>query len=379
MENIKFKCGSWRDKILFTPGPLTTSKTVKTAMLKDTGSRDHEFIDLVADIRNKLLDLAGVKKGEYEAILLQGSGTYGLEAVAGSVIPRKNGKLLIIINGAYGKRMAKICQILDIDYSILECPENQTPEIEALKTTLETDSAITHVSAVHCETTTGIMNPIEEIGAIVKHYGKGYIVDAMSSFGAVLIDMKKCGVDYLVTSSNKCIEGVPGFSIIIAKKISLLSSEGNARSLSLDILDQWRGLENNGQFRFTPPTHALHAFAQALAELESEGGIEARGARYKANHELISSGMKELGFNEYLPENVRGYIISSYIYPEDKSFSFDEFYERLNKRNYVIYPGKLSSENCFRIGSVGRIFSSDVRDLLNAIKDVLQEMQVKLI
>lgn len=379
MTNMEFKCNSWRDKILFTPGPLTTSKTVKTAMLKDSGSRDHEFVDLIASIRNRLLALAGVVKGEYETILLQGSGTYGLEAVAGSIMPKEEGKLLIVINGAYGKRMAKICEVLNIEYSILECAENETPDLIALADVLESDKELTHVSVVHCETTTGIINPIEQIGGLIKHYGKTYIVDAMSSFGAVPIDIKKCGIDYLVTSSNKCIEGVPGFSIVIAKKTSLISSEGNARSLSLDILDQWRGLESSGQFRFTPPTHALLAFAQALTELEGEGGIEGRGARYKANYDVLSAGMKDLGFTEYLPEDVRGYIISSYLYPNDLNFSFDEFYERLNKRNYVIYPGKLSSESCFRIGSVGRIFPSDVKDLLNTIRDVLQEMQIKLI
>src|SRR5208282_6571264 len=154
----------------------------------------------------------------------------------------------------------------------------------------------THVSVVHCETTTGIFNPIAEIGQICKKYNKTYIVDAMSSFGAVDINALTMHIDFLISSSNKCIEGVPGFSFVIANARKLKESEGHARSLVLDLIAQWKGLETDGQFRFTPPTQALLAFHQALRELEAEGEGECRAARYQANRQILSAGMQELGF-----------------------------------------------------------------------------------
>ncbi|RMF92528.1 MAG: 2-aminoethylphosphonate--pyruvate transaminase [Nitrospinota bacterium] len=367
----------WKDKVLFTPGPLTTSRTVKQAMLRDLGSRDFAFIHLVKEIRQRLLALGGVAQGEYEAILMQGSGTFGIEAVISSTIPPE-GKLLVIINGAYGKRMHHIATTLKIKTATLEYPENRTPDLQEIETTLATDTTITDVAVVHCETTTGIINPVSEIGTMVKRYGRRYIVDAMSSFGAVPLHLARCGIDYLVSSANKCIEGVPGFSFVLAKRDSLLATEGYARSVSLDLLAQWKGLEANGQFRFTPPTHALLAFHQALLELEEEGGVEARAARYRANYETLIKGMRAMGFQEYLRPEDQGYIITSFRYPSHPKFSFEEFYRRLNQRGYVIYPGKVSDADCFRIGHIGRIFPSDVRDLLAAIREVLAEMEVKL-
>ena len=366
-----------KDKILFTPGPLTTSQKVKQAMLNDLGSRDNTFIELLKDIRSRLLDTGGVKNGDYETIILQGSGTYGLEAVVSSTIPR-GGKLLVIINGAYGRRIAQIARIHHIELVTLDYLENKKPDLFEIEATLQEDQAITQVVAIHCETTTGMMNPIKEIGELAKRYGKTYFVDAMSSFGAVPFNLAECQIDYMVSSANKCIEGVPGFSIILAKRETLEATEGFSRTLSFNLLAQWQGFEANGQFRFTPPTHTLLAFHQALVELELEGGVQGRGARYQSNYETLIAGMREIGFVEYLKPEDQGYIITSFPYPEHPNFDFNEFYRRLNEKDYVIYPGKVSQADCFRIGSIGRIFPADIKALLAAIRDTLKEMQIDL-
>ena len=367
----------WKDKILFTPGPLTTSQNVKQAMLRDLGSRDIEFIGLVKDIRQKLVKLGQVSPDEYTAVLMQGSGTFGLEAVVSSTVP-PDGKLLVIINGAYGKRLARIASVLKIETVTLEYPENKVPDLEEIEDALRNDGRITNVTVVHCETTTGIINPIREIGEIVAKSGAKYFVDAMSSFGAVPINLVECNIDYLVSSANKCIEGVPGFSFVLCKLNSLEETAGYARSVSFDLLDQYSGFEKNGQFRFTPPTHTLAAFHQALAELETEGGIPGRAERYRRNYEILVGGMRRMGFKEYLKPDDQGYIITSFLYPDDPNFSFEKFYESLNQMDYVIYPGKVSDADCFRIGNIGRIFEADVKALLSAIAETINEIGVKI-
>lgn len=366
-----------KDKPLFTPGPLTTSRTVKQAMLKDLGSRDFAFIQVIQEIRNGLLALAGVAKGDYEAIPLQGSGTYAVEAVLTSTVPR-DGKVLILINGAYGHRMVKICKTAGIDHTSLEFPEDACPEVAPVEELLDADAAITHVAVVHCETTTGIVNPLRELGMMVRGKGRVFFVDAMSSFGAVPVNVADCRIDYLVSSSNKCVEGVPGFSYAIARREPFMKTKGFARSLSLDLYAQWEGLEANGQFRFTPPTHALLAFRQALRELEDEGGVAGRAARYRANYDVMIQGMKHLGFQTYLDEEKQGYIITSFRYPNHPNFDFQVFYKQLNEKGYVIYPGKVSNADCFRIGTIGRIFEPDMKALLAAIRDTLDEMKITL-
>lgn len=363
----------WKDKALYTPGPLTTSASIKQAMLRDLGSRDGAFIRIVRGIRDALVNLATAQSDAYEAVILQGSGTFSVEAVLTSAIPR-NGHALILINGAYGKRMAKICSVAGVQWTGLAFPENTAVDPETVKQALAADGAITHVAVVHCETTTGIMNPIEAIGNVVKAAGRVYFVDAMSSFGAVPLDVAACGIDFLVSSANKCIEGVPGFGLIIANRKALEATAGYARSLSLDIHAQWKGLESNGQFRFTPPTHALLAFHRALEELVLEGGVAGRARRYARNHSIIAEGMRAMGFSMYLPAEVQGHIITSFVYPKDPAFDFETFYEKLNERGYVIYPGKVSDADCFRIGNIGRLDENDMRALLDAIRAVMDEM-----
>jgi 2-aminoethylphosphonate-pyruvate transaminase len=365
------------DKLLFTPGPLTTSRTVKLAMLRDLGSRDIEFIGVVRSIRRKLLELGGVEGQGYEAIPMQGSGTFALESVVSSAVP-PDGKMLVAINGAYGHRIEQIARALQVGVVPLITPETQAPDPNAVAVALERDSAITHVALVHCETTTGIFNPVREVGEAARRFHRRYLVDAMSSFGAVPLNLADCSIDYMVSSANKCVEGVPGFAFVLARREALLESEGFARSFSLDLVAQWKGLERDGQFRFTPPTHALLALQQALIELEQEGGVEGRAARYRENYRTLLAGMRELGFEEYLEAGNQGYIITSFRYPDHANFRFDEFYSRLNEKGYVIYPGKVSVGKCFRIGHIGRIFPSDMRNLLAAIGATLGEMGIEL-
>ena len=366
-----------KDKLLFTPGPLTTSASVKEAMLRDLGSRDTAFIATIRTIRHSLLGLAGLSREKgYECVLMQGSGTFGVESVIGSAVP-PGGKLLVVINGAYGERILKIAGVLGIECEALRCSENRKTDPSEVAGRLEADESITTVAIVHCETTTGINNPVEETGSIVRGAGKTYIVDAMSSFGAMELNLEAAEIDFLVSSANKCIEGVPGFSFVICRAGELDHCEGQARSLSLDLFAQWQGLETNGQFRFTPPTHTILAFERALEELAEEGGVAGRAARYNRNYDTLAAGMRELGFVEYLAREDQSYIITSFRYPTHPAFDFTEFCTRLGEKNLVIYPGKVSYADCFRIGNIGRIQESDGRNLLEAIANVLEEMGVE--
>ena len=367
------------DKLLFTPGPLTTSYTVKSAMLRDLGSRDHAFINTVKEVRSGLLELGEVSQEDgYEAILMQGSGTFGIEAVISSVIP-KDGHLLIIINGAYGERISKMTAIHHIAQTRLVFEEDEIPSLSRIEDELKANPSITHVAVIHCETTTGIINPVEKIGTLAKSYQKVFIVDAMSSFGAVPLNVKDAEIDFLISSSNKCIEGVPGFSFTLAKRETLVASKGHARTLSLDLYAQWEGLEKNGQFRFTPPTHAILAFHQAIKELNEEGGVAGRAKRYATNYTNLTEGMRKMGFREYLAVEKQGYIITSFHYPEDPAFDFNEFYNRLNDKGQVIYPGKLSKVDCFRIGNIGQIHPDDISVLLKCIAEVIDDMGIRKI
>jgi 2-aminoethylphosphonate-pyruvate transaminase len=353
-------------KLLFTPGPLTTSESVKAAMMRDLGSRDREFLEIVRDIRKRLLAIAGAQGGDYECVLMQGSGTFAVESVISSVIP-SDGRLLMLVNGAYGRRIVQMARVHGIEVQVLESPENQKILAGDVRQHLAATPGITHVAVIHCETTTGIVNPIVEIGKAVKDAGALYIVDAMSSFGAIPVSLANASIDFLVSSANKCIEGVPGFGFILARRAALEGTRGQARSLSLDLHAQWAGLEGDGQFRFTPPTHALLAFHQALNELDAEGGVAARSARYQENHRVLAEGMAALGFEPYLSQEDQSCIITTYRYPVDPGFSFEDFYSRLSELGLVIYPGKLSQAPCFRIGTVGRLNSEDIKGLLAAI------------
>jgi len=369
---------SSKDKLLFTPGPLTTSLSVKEAMLHDAGSWDIEFNSVVAEVRDKLLGLTGLGRAAgWEAVLLQGSGSFGVEAVFQTCVP-PSGKVAVFVNGAYGERIVQMLKFARIDHAVLASAEDVPASAVALEQLLTEDSAITHVAIVHCETTTGILNPLEEIGRITRKHGKLFVVDAMSSFGAVPIHFERCCVDFLISSANKCIEGVPGFSFILCRRALLSACEGYARSLSLDLLGQLKGFDKNGQFRYTPPTHTILAFNQALRELEEEGGTKAREQRYRENHKILMSGMEQLGFRPFLPAEVQSWIITAFRTPVDPAFSFQAFYRELSKRGFIIYPGKLTKVDTFRIGNIGRLFPTDMEQLVYGIEKSLKSMGCKV-
>jgi 2-aminoethylphosphonate-pyruvate transaminase len=362
------------DEFLLTPGPLTTSLTVKQAMLRDWGSRDTQFIALNARIRERLVAIAGGERS-YVCVPVQGSGTFAIEATLGTLLPR-DGRLLVLVNGAYGERMMKIGKYLGRSAIALSCAEDRTPDLASLDALLAEDKVITHVAAVHCETTSGILNPIREIADIVAGHGRSLIIDAMSAFGAIPLHVQKVPCDAIVASSNKCFEGVPGMAYAILRQSALEACEGNAHSLSLDLYDQWRGLEGNGQWRFTPPTHVLAAFDQALAEFETEGGVPARNARYSENCRTLVDGMRDLGFETLLPDELQAPIIVTFHMPADPEFDFAAFYDRLAARGYVIYPGKLTVAPTFRIGCIGQLLKADLEAALAVIRETLDEMGV---
>ncbi|WP_333665797.1 2-aminoethylphosphonate--pyruvate transaminase [Acinetobacter guillouiae] len=353
--------------LLLTPGPLSTSKSVRRVMQRDWCTWDKEYNALVQEIRSRLVALATTKLEQYSAVLMQGSGSFSVEAVLGSAIP-KDGKILIINNGAYGARMVQMARCLKIDVVELCYPEMQIPQLADIEKALEDDS-ITHVSCVHCETTTGLLNPIQAIGRIVKAKNKVWIVDAMSSFGGVPMDIAELEIDFLISSANKCIQGVPGFGFILAKREQLQACKGLACSVSLDLYDQWNTMEqHNGKWRFTSPTHVVRAFYQALLELEQEGGVTARYQRYFNNQQRLAAGMQALGFEMVLDQDApQSPIITTFLYPNEVDFSFQALYENLKQAGFVIYPGKVTDLNCFRIGNIGEIYLDDIERLLTAI------------
>lgn len=359
-----------RNYLLLTPGPLSTSQTVREAMLQDWCTWDKDYNEgIVTPIRKGLLAIAGLDEDAYTSVLLQGSGTYCVEATIGAAV-RPEDKLLILANGAYGKRMAQIADYYHINYVLVSLHETELVTGEVARRALEEHPGITHLSMVHSETTTGLLNPIEEVAEVIKGRGITFIVDAMSSFGGVPIDVRGLGIDFLVSSANKCIQGVPGFGFILAKKDKLMATKGNARSLSLDIYAQWEAMEKgSGKWRFTSPTHVVHAFYQAMKELNEEGGIMARYKRYQENHQILVEGMRRLGFKTLLPDNAQGPIITSFLYPS-ADFDFASFYARLKEKGFVIYPGKISDADTFRIGNIGDIFPKDMEALIQSIKEI---------
>ena len=359
-----------RDYLLLTPGPLSTSQSVRDAMLQDWCTWDKDYNEgIVTPIRKGLLAIAGLDGDEYTSVLLQGSGTYCVEATIGAAV-RPEDKLLILANGAYGKRMAQIADYYHINYVLVSLHETELVTGEVARRALEEHPGITHLSMVHSETTTGLLNPIEEVAEVIKGRGITFIVDAMSSFGGVPIDVKGLGIDFLVSSANKCIQGVPGFGFFLAQKDKLMATKGNARALSLDIYAQWEAMEKGGgKWRFTSPTHVVHAFYQAMKELNEEGGITARYKRYQENHQILVEGMRRLGFKTLLPDDAQGPIITSFLYPS-ADFDFTSFYARLKEKGFVIYPGKISDADTFRIGNIGDIFPKDMEALLQSIKEI---------
>lgn len=356
---------------LLTPGPLTTSDAVKAEMLFDHCTWDNEYKAITQKIRAQLLKLAHVSEATYTAILMQGSGTFGVEAVLSSVIGDKD-KVLFITNGAYGERMLDIADYHRLNYLAYNEEYNIIPDAAKVRAILTENPDITHVAMVHCETTTGILNDIHAIGELCAEFGKTYIVDAMSSFGGIDISLEDNHIDFMISSANKCIQGVPGFSFIIARTEALEASKGNARSLSLDIYDQWETMNKDGKWRFTSPTHTVLAFSKALDELEEHGGVEARYQRYASNNKLLIEKMAALGIDAYIDEAYRSPIITTFLYPE-QDFDFPDMYNFVKERGYAIYPGKLTRVDTFRMGNIGEIYQEDIENLYNIFYDYLKQ------
>jgi len=354
---------------LLTPGPLSTSKTVKEAMMRDWCTWDDDYnVGVVQEVRRKLVELATPAQG-YTSVLMQGSGTFSVESTIGTVLPEK-GRLLVLTNGAYGKRLAQIAARLKIDHLVQDTGETSPPDPDAIDTALKNDPDISHVVMVHGETTTGMLNPIEAVGAVVKRHERIFMVDAMSTFGGVPMDIDAIGIDYIISSANKCIQGVPGFGFVVCKRERIETCKGQARSLSLDLFDQWQTMEQGrGKWRYTSPTHTVRAFAQALDELEQEGGIPARHARYSENHRILVEGLNGLGIRCLLPPELQSPIITAFYNPDSADYSFQEFYSRLKERGFVVYPGKVTDVNTFRVGSIGHVFPEDFRNLIDAVRD----------
>lgn len=357
---------------LLTPGPLTTTDTVKQVMLFDHCTWDDDYKQITQSIRAQLLELAHVSAPDYTAVLMQGSGSFGVESVLTSVIGPDE-KLLIAANGAYGLRMAEICRHAGIAFTLYEQDNDTRPDPAVVADHLAQDPAITHVSMVHGETTSGILNDVAAVGKVVKAAGKIFIVDAMSTFGGVDVPVADWGIDFLISSANKCIQGVPGFSFILAKRAELEDSQGKARSLALDLYDQWKTMEVDGKWRFTSPTHVVLAFAQALKELKAEGGVPARYARYDENQRLLAENLSAMGFRPYLDTKVQGPIITTFHYPEGAKFTFRQMYDYIKERGYVLYPGKVMEAETFRVGNIGEIYPGDILKLSAILADFLKE------
>ena len=363
------------DKKLLTPGPLTTSMSTKEAMLHDWGSRDTKFIDLNASIRDSLVRLID-GENKYQCVPMQGSGTFAVESMVSS-LTSKDSKILILINGAYGQRMKKMCTYLGRDFIEYEVAEHEVHDINKIEELIDSND-LTHVFSVYCETTSGILNPIEDIAKLVERKKLSLFIDAMSAFGALPLSSKTIAFDAVAASSNKCLEGVPGVGFILVKNEVIENAKGNSHSLSLDLYDQWQAMEKNKQWRFTPPTHVLAAFNQAIQEHKEQGGVEGRGKKYKKNCEIICNGMKDLGFEQLLPDNLQAPIIITFKQPNDPKFNFEKFYNALSEKNFLIYPGKLTVAETFRIGCIGNLDEQDMRDTIKAVKEVVTELEITL-
>jgi 2-aminoethylphosphonate-pyruvate transaminase len=363
------------DPLLLTPGPLTTSKRVKEVMVHDWGSRDAAFLRINKEVLDRLPDIVNAR-GTHVTVPMQGSGTFAVEAMLTTFVPA-GGKVLILINGAYGQRAKKICDIARRAYTAHETAEDTPPDLAAVDKILQADKSITHVFAVHCETTSGILNPIVEIAALVAKHGRKLLVDAMSAFGAIPLDAATTTFDAVAASSNKCIEGVPGLGFVICRQSALAETKGNATTLVLDLHDQWQNFAKTGQYRFTPPIHVIVSFHQALTEFWAEGGQPGRGRRYAENGKVLIEGMRKLGFATLLPDRLQAPIIITFHMPKDPKFVFEAFYDRLKERGYVIYPGKLTVADSFRIGCIGRLNADHMRGVLAAVAEVLSELGVK--
>jgi 2-aminoethylphosphonate-pyruvate transaminase len=363
------------DPILLTPGPLTTSLATKQAMLRDWGSWDAAFNQITGSICKDLVDIVN-GAGTHVCVPLQGSGTFSVEAALGNLVPR-DGKVLVPDNGAYCARIARILKYLGREHSVIDLGDDKQSTAAILEGAFKMDPRITHVAQVHCETGAGILNPLPEIAAVCARHDKGLIVDAMSSFGAIDIDVSKYPVDAVIAASGKCIEGAPGMGFVIVRQELLEASHGNSHSLAMDLHDQWTYMQKTTQWRFTPPTHVVAAFRAALDQFKAEGGTPARGARYRKNCDTLVESMSALGFRPFLPRALQAPIIVTFHAPGDAAYNFRTFYEKVRARGYILYPGKLTKVETFRVGCIGAIDYNEMRNVASAVAETLKEMGIR--
>jgi 2-aminoethylphosphonate-pyruvate transaminase len=363
------------DPILLTPGPLTTSLETKQAMLRDWGSWDSSFNQITASICTDLVDIVN-GAGTHVCVPLQGSGTFSVEAALANLVPR-DGKVLVPNNGAYCARIARILKYLGRDHSVIDLGDDKQATAAVIEGALRMDAKITHVAQVHCETGAGILNPLPEIAAVCARHHVGLIVDAMSSFGAIDIDVQKHPIDAVVAASGKCIEGAPGMGFVIVRQKLLEASQGNSHSLALDLHDQWTYMQKTTQWRFTPPTHVVAAFRAAMDQFKAEGGTPARGARYRKNCDTLVESMTALGLRAFLPRAMQAPIIVTFHAPGDPAYEFKAFYEKVRARGYILYPGKLTRVETFRVGCIGAIDHNEMRNAASAVAETLREMGIE--
>ncbi|MGR9579148.1 2-aminoethylphosphonate--pyruvate transaminase [Pandoraea sputorum] len=364
-----------QEPILLTPGPLTTSPATRQAMLRDWGSWDAQFNRITASLCRDLVDI--VHGGDdYVCVPLQGSGTFSVEAAIGTLTPR-NARILVPDNGAYCQRILKICRYLGRDAVALPIPEDQAASAAAIDEALSRDPSITHVAQVHLETGAGVLNPLADIARVCQKHGKGLIVDAMSSFGAVEIDVRSMPFDALIAASGKCLEGVPGMGFVIAKKTVLEASGGNSHSLAMDLHDQYTYMQKTTQWRFTPPTHVVAALRAAVDQFLAEGGQPVRGGRYQRNCRALVDGMASLGFRPFLDAEVQAPVIVTFHAPTDSKYDFKAFYAAVRERGYILYPGKLTQIETFRVGCIGAIDDNEMRNVVTAISQSLASLGIR--
>ncbi len=365
-----------KEPVLLTPGPLTTSSATKLAMVRDWGSRDTGFIAINRRVRELLLDIIHARDS-HVCVPLQGSGTFAVEAMLGTLVPR-DGHVLVPLNGAYCKRIARICSILGRRTTTLNFEENEPVRPGDVDAALKRDPSITHVALVHCETSTGVLNPLKEVAEIVARHKRSLLVDAMSSFAALEIDGQKIAFDALVAASGKCLEGPPGMGFALVTRDSLEKSAGNSPSLVLDLHDQWVNMEKTAQWRFTPPTVVVAALHAALEQFVAEGGQPARLARYRRNCEVLIEGMTRLGFKLFLEARHQAPVIVTFHAPTDPNYDFQKFYDRVREKGFVLYPGKLTQVDTLRVGCIGAIDEHVMRAAVHAIADTVAEQNIRL-